>query len=40
MDPLGKHVKIAYIPAFFIAAESDDFIAPKHTKKLYEAYAG
>lgn len=40
LDPLGKHVKKAYIPAFFIAAKDDDFIAPKHTEKLHKAYAG
>lgn len=40
LDPLGKHVKKAYIPAFFIAAKDDDFIAPKHSEKLYKAYAG
>jgi predicted alpha/beta hydrolase len=33
-------VKKAYIPAFFIAAKDDDFIAPKHTEKLHKAYAG
>jgi hypothetical protein len=40
LDPLGKHVKKAYIPAFFIAAKDDNFIVPKHTEKLYNAYAG
>lgn len=37
---MGKHVKKAYIPAFFIAAKDDDFINPKHSEKLYKAYAG
>ena len=34
------HVKSAFIPAFFIAAEDDIFIRPKHTQKLYNDYAG
>ena len=34
------HVKECFIPALFIAAEGDDFVAPHHTKKLHEAYAG
>ena len=40
IDPLGKHVKKAYIPAFFIAAKNDNFILPKHGQKLHDAYSG
>ena len=40
LDPLGKHVDKAFIPAFFIAAKGDDFIKPHHTEKLHKAYAG
>jgi len=35
-----KHVSASFIPAMFIAARGDDFIAPHHTQKLYEAYNG
>jgi len=35
-----KHVGASFIPAMFIAARGDDFIAPHHTQKLYEAYNG
>ena len=31
LDPIGKHVKQAYIPAFFIHGKDDDFIVPKHS---------
>ena len=31
LDPIGKHVKKAYIPAFFIHGKDDDFIIPKHS---------
>eukprot|EP00825_Cyclidium_porcatum_P018439 TRINITY_DN21021_c0_g1_i1.p2 TRINITY_DN21021_c0_g1~~TRINITY_DN21021_c0_g1_i1.p2 ORF type:complete len:155 (+),score=42.92 TRINITY_DN21021_c0_g1_i1:134-598(+) len=40
LNPLQNHVKKAFVPAFFIAANQDSFIQPKHTKALYEAYAG
>merc|ERR1711957_654016 len=35
-----KHVSASFIPALFIAAQGDDFIAPHHTQKLFEAYNG
>ncbi len=34
------HVKSGFIPAFFAAAEDDNFIKPEHTKQLYEQYSG
>ena len=34
------HVKQAFIPAFFIVGNKDDFIDPTHTEKMYAAYAG
>ena len=40
LNPLKNHVKQAFIPAFFIAGKQDTFIAPKHARLLYEAYAG
>ena len=33
-------MKQAYIPAFFIHGEDDDFIVPKHSQQLYYAYGG
>jgi len=35
-----NHVSGSFIPAMFIAARGDDFIAPHHTQHLYEAYNG
>lgn len=35
-----KHVSASFIPALFVAASGDDFIAPHHTQKLYDAYNG
>jgi len=35
-----NHVGASFIPALFIGAHNDDFIAPHHTQKLYEAYTG
>eukprot|EP00450_Noctiluca_scintillans_P026931 CAMPEP_0194515818 /NCGR_PEP_ID=MMETSP0253-20130528/48573_1 /TAXON_ID=2966 /ORGANISM="Noctiluca scintillans" /LENGTH=516 /DNA_ID=CAMNT_0039359603 /DNA_START=21 /DNA_END=1567 /DNA_ORIENTATION=- len=35
-----KHVGASFIPALFIAAVGDDFIAPHHTNKLFELYTG
>merc|ERR1712232_1120401 len=34
------HVGGSFIPAFFIAASGDDFIAPHHTQRLYDMYTG
>jgi len=31
LDPIGKHVKMAHIPVFFIHGKEDDFIVPKHS---------
>eukprot|EP00923_Selenidium_pygospionis_P037775 GHVN01066134.1.p1 GENE.GHVN01066134.1~~GHVN01066134.1.p1 ORF type:complete len:434 (+),score=51.25 GHVN01066134.1:1514-2815(+) len=39
LEPI-KHVDQTFIPSFFIAANSDTFIQPHHSDKLYEAYAG
>jgi len=35
-----EHVSRSFSPALFIAAQNDDFILPRHTRKLYEAYQG
>jgi len=35
-----KHVDKCFIPALFVCGEGDDFIAPHHSKQLYEKYAG
>lgn len=35
-----EHVGISFIPALFLHGGSDDFIAPHHSQKLYEAYTG
>ena len=35
-----NHVKQGFVPAFFVAAEGDDFIEPKHTKLLHKEYSG
>lgn len=40
LDPIGKHVKQAYIPAFFIHGKDDDFIIPQHSQDLFKAYGG
>ena len=40
LNPLKNHVDKAFIPALFISAKDDNFIEPKHTKMLYDAYAG
>jgi len=40
IDPIGKHVKQAYIPAFFIHGIDDIFIVPKHSEDLFAAYSG
>ena len=40
LDPLGKHVSKAFIPAFFVTGKEDDFVDPEHTNKLHKAYAG
>jgi len=40
INPLKNHVDKAFIPALFISAKSDNFIEPKHTQELYNAYAG
>ena len=34
------HVKGCFIPALFVTADGDDFVAPHHTVKLHDAYAG
>lgn len=31
LDPIGKHVKNAYIPALFIHGKDDGFIIYKHS---------
>ena len=40
LDPIGNHVKQAYIPAFFIHGKDDDFIIPQHSVDLHKAYGG
>jgi len=35
-----EHVKEAFIPAFFVHGQDDDFVKPHHTQKLYEQYSG
>lgn len=40
LDPIGNHVKKAFIPAFFIHGKDDDFIIPQHSKDLHGAYGG
>lgn len=40
LNPLKNHVKQAFIPAFFIAANQDTFINSKHSQALFDAYAG
>jgi hypothetical protein len=40
INPLKNHVSKAFVPAFFITADEDNFVLPHHTKKLHEAYAG
>mmetsp|Transcript_18392 Transcript_18392/g.44329 ORF Transcript_18392/g.44329 Transcript_18392/m.44329 type:complete len:546 (-) Transcript_18392:67-1704(-) len=34
------HVAKAFVPAFFVAGEGDDFILPHHTRQLFEKYGG
>jgi fermentation-respiration switch protein FrsA (DUF1100 family) len=40
LDPIGRHVKNAFIPAFFIHGKQDDFVLPSHSEELYKAYSG
>ncbi len=35
-----KHVHQAFVPAFFVAAEDDDFVLPHHARDLHARYAG
>lgn len=35
-----EHVGNSFIPALFVHGVEDDFIAPHHSQKLYEAYTG
>lgn len=35
-----EHASISYVPALFVAANGDDFIAPHHSDQLYAQYAG
>mmetsp|Transcript_5603 Transcript_5603/g.9044 ORF Transcript_5603/g.9044 Transcript_5603/m.9044 type:complete len:569 (+) Transcript_5603:171-1877(+) len=35
-----QHVGNTFIPALFLHGADDDFIAPRHTQKLFEAYNG
>lgn len=35
-----KHVDKTFIPALFLTANGDDFIAPHHTELLHEKYSG
>lgn len=39
LNPLS-HADKTFIPALFVAAESDSFINPNHARKLYDAYTG
>ena len=39
LNPI-EHVDKSFIPIQFVCAKNDVFILPKHTKKLYEKYAG
>jgi fermentation-respiration switch protein FrsA (DUF1100 family) len=39
LNPLD-HVDKCFIPALFVAATGDTFIAPHHTQELYDKYAG
>lgn len=35
-----KQVETSFVPALFVAAEQDDFIAPHHSRQLHDNYAG
>eukprot|EP00930_Biecheleria_cincta_P003443 TRINITY_DN104375_c0_g1_i1.p1 TRINITY_DN104375_c0_g1~~TRINITY_DN104375_c0_g1_i1.p1 ORF type:complete len:671 (+),score=114.77 TRINITY_DN104375_c0_g1_i1:227-2239(+) len=35
-----NHVSQSFMPALFIAAKSDDFVAPHHSQGLFESYQG
>ena len=35
-----EHVKNSFIPALFVTATGDDFIAPHHSQDLHDAYQG
>lgn len=39
LSPIA-HVDACFIPALFVAGENDQFVAPSHSRKLYEKYAG
>lgn len=34
------HTQISFVPALFVAAKNDEFIAPHHSEQLHEQYAG
>lgn len=35
-----EHASISFVPALFIAAKGDEFIAPHHSDQIYAQYAG
>ena len=35
-----KHAESCFIPALFVAGESDDFISPSHSRNIHAQYAG
>ncbi|TMW55203.1 hypothetical protein Poli38472_013094 [Pythium oligandrum] len=35
-----EHASISFIPALFVAAKGDDFIAPHHSEQIFAEYAG
>ncbi|DBA05199.1 TPA: hypothetical protein N0F65_005049 [Lagenidium giganteum] len=35
-----EHASISFVPALFVAAKRDDFIAPHHSQQLHAQYAG
>eukprot|EP00981_Chlorochromonas_danica_P016154 scaffold15929_cov159-Ochromonas_danica.AAC.7 len=39
LSPIA-HVDACFIPALFVAGENDQFVAPSHSRKLYDKYAG
>ncbi|CDW72798.1 UNKNOWN [Stylonychia lemnae] len=39
LNPID-HVDTCFIPALFLAGDQDDFVAPQHSKDIYEKYEG
>lgn len=35
-----EHARRSFVPAMFVHAQDDTFIAPKHSRDIYDAYAG